>query len=647
MAKASRNPTADALAVGKLIGLSSPFLSSYRLVIALITQPRHTNPFKIGSYLRANMGKGKKTRNTSLHTVHEDMDPVSVEEAPGENETIRELQERIAHLQEELDDFRKLYRKQWWTAGSDIHGWEAIPIEYDQEFKKLFYRAKLWADQWVEMETAALAEFSASEKQTILQSLEGYCVQDLDWDTFIESLPYPTCEVVPRALAQTMLVKDIVDKFFENPFWYFEGKPDFDDTEVPRKSCLSLAEHLQHVYQQFLTVNPKSASLWKTETVRLANSVNGNQADNTELGRHTKCRREESARSFASAMLKHPPFRMLLRKSKDTVDREATLIKYYERAERLAIDLSCSHGTCTYRNLTRLASPLFQRGEPWVTADYRHSIRPDEPRLDGHRILFILQPAVSRIRGAFPDGQLEEWTQAAAVIEDAQCTKEVWEKRLKEQSVKDAETYGREEEEKAQDRAILERETREMEGCEEQQRAEEDKKNESRIQGKKNAPVKQEIEAKGEEEPEISAPKRARRTRETTRTMAIEQENEERGEGEPESPSPKRARRTRETTRTMAIEQENEERGEKEPESPAPKRARRTRGTTRTKAIEQENEEKGEKEPEISAPKRARRTRGTTRTKVVQQVEGTEDGPSGEKVEAKKRGRWANRKTTK
>ncbi|PYH39982.1 uncharacterized protein BO87DRAFT_411889 [Aspergillus neoniger CBS 115656] len=509
------------------------------------------------------MGKGKKIRNTSLHTVHEDMDPVSVEEAPGENETIRELQERIAHLQEELDDFRKLYRKQWWTAGSDIHGWEAIPIEYDQKFKKLFYRA--------------------NEKQTILQSLEGYCVQDLDWDTFIESLPYPICEVVPRALAQTMLVKDIVDKFFENPFWYFEGKPDFDDTEAPRKSCLSLAEHLQHVYQQFLTVNPKSASLWKTETVRLANSVNGNQADNTELGRHTKSRREESARSSASAMLKHPPFRMLLRKCEDTVDREATLIKYYERAERLAIDLSCSHGTCTYRNLTRLASPLFQRGEPWVTADYCHSIRPDEPRLDGHRILFILQPAVSRIRGAFPDGQLEEWTQAAAVIEDSQCTKEVWEKRLKEQSAKDAETYGREEEEKAQDRAILERETREMEGCEEQQRAEEDKKNDPRIQGKKNAPVKQEVEEKGEEEPEISAPKRARRTR----------------------------------------------------------------GTTRTKAIEQENEERGEEEPESPAPKRARRTRGTTRTKVVQQVEGTEDGPSGEKVEAKKRGRWANRKTTK
>ncbi|PWY67319.1 hypothetical protein BO83DRAFT_419182 [Aspergillus eucalypticola CBS 122712] len=579
MAKASRNPTADdALAAGKLIGLSSPILSSYRLVIALITQPRQTSPFKIGSYLRANMGKGKKVRNTSLHTAHEDMDPVSVEEAPGENETIRVLQERIAHLQEELDDFKEKYRKQWWTADSSVHGWEAIPIEYDQEFEKLFYSAKSWTDQWVEMETAALAEFSTSEKQTILQSLEGYCVQDLDWDTFIESLPYPICEVLPRALAQTMLVKDIVDKFFENPFWYFEGKPDSDDTEAPKKSCLSLAEHLQHVYQQFLIVNPKSASLWKTETVRLANSVNGKQADNTELGRHTKSRREESARSFASAMLKDPPFRMLLRECEDTVDREATLIKYYERAERMAIDLSCSHGTCTYRNLTRLASPLFRRGEPWVTADYCHSIRPDVPRLDGHRILFILQPAVSRIRGAFPDGQLEEWTQAVAVIEDAQCTKEVWEKRRKEQSAKDKETYEREEEEKAQNRAILERETREME----QHRAEENKKDESKRRGKKKATLKQEMEGKGEEGPEISAPKRARGTR----------------------------------------------------------------GATRTKAIEQENEERVEEEPESPAPKRARRTRGATRTKAVQQVEGTEDGPSGERVEAK-RGRWASRKTTK
>jgi hypothetical protein len=49
-----------------------------------------------------------------------------------------------------------------------------------------------------------------------------------------------------------MLVKDIVDKFFENPFWYFEGKTDPIDVEPRTQSSLSFAKHLQHLYEQFL-----------------------------------------------------------------------------------------------------------------------------------------------------------------------------------------------------------------------------------------------------------------------------------------------------------------------------------------------------------------------------------------------------------
>ncbi|OJJ73943.1 hypothetical protein ASPBRDRAFT_206103 [Aspergillus brasiliensis CBS 101740] len=414
-------------------------------------------------------------------------------------------------LQAKVDEMSRDLREKWWLAASGGHGWEKPAINYDEAFPSLFCRTKHWADKYVKRDTAALAEYSPKEKQSILQSLNGYCVQDLDWDTFIESLPYPICTSVPLALAQTMIVKDIIDKFFESPFWYFEGKPDLVGMEPRTEHSLSFAQHLQHLYEQFLIVNPKSASLWKAETVRLANSTNDDQANNTELGLRTKRRREEAARSFASAMLEHPPFQMLLGACEDTADREASLVEYYEDAEKLAFGLGYSHGICSYRNLTRLPRSSFWRGDPFVTAEYLHGLRPDQPRLDGHRILFIMQPAVSRI-GAFPEGELQEWTQAVAVIEDGQWTKEECEKSRKEQKAKDEEAYRRKKEEGAKMDAIYGKAEREWkEQYEEQQREAE------------NAPVRQHNE-KDSEELENTTSKRARGTRRTTRKKAVQQE---------------------------------------------------------------------------------------------------------------------------
>ncbi|RDK48172.1 hypothetical protein M752DRAFT_261465 [Aspergillus phoenicis ATCC 13157] len=458
----------------------------------------------------------KETPSKTLlpSNVHGDINPAAT---PGEQEGHQSLDA----LQAKLDEMGKDYQEKWWLATCGGRGWGKPSIEYGDAFSTLFTRTKLWANNYVKRDTAALAEYPPNEKQSILQSLDGYCVQDLDWDTFIESLPYPICTSVPLALARTMLVKDIVEKFFENPFWYFEGKPGLGDIEPRTESSLSFAQHLQHLFNsrpvlvltRYWIVNPKSASVWKAETVRLANSVNNDQANNTELGLRTKRRREEAARSFASAMLGHPPFQMLLGVCEDTADREASLVEYYEDAERLAYGLGYSRGICTYRNLTRLPRSSFWRGDPWLTAEYRHRLKPDQARLDGHRILFIMQPAVSRI-GALPDGQLEEWTQAVAVIEDGQCTKDVCEKRRKEQKAKDDEAYRKEEEERAKNNAIYERGEREWrKEYEEQQRKDE---------RKEKVPLRQE-EEKGSEEPENPAPKRARGTWGTTRKKAVQQ----------------------------------------------------------------------------------------------------------------------------
>ncbi|GLA20059.1 hypothetical protein AnigIFM62618_008186 [Aspergillus niger] len=475
--------------------------------------------------------KEPSSKAPSPSHVHEDTDPAPTLEGSGGNKDIDALQVKIDHLQAEVEELKKDRRENWWWAGSGGRGWQRPTIEYGDAFTKLFIEAKIWADNYVKRDTAALAEFSLSEKQSILQSLDGYCVQDLDWDTLVGSLPYPIRTQVPHAIGRTMLVKDIVDKFFENPFWYFEGKTDPIDVEPRTQSSLSFAKHLQHLYEQFLIVNPKSASLWKTETVRLANSVNDNQANNTEMGRHTKSRREGLARSFACAMLKHPPFQMLLENCEDTAVREAKLVKFYERAERLAISLGSSHGICTYRTLTKLASPLFWRGDLSVTAEYRHVLMPHQPRLDGHRILLILQPAVSRIGAAVPDGHLESWTQAVAVIEDGDCTEEVYHELQQERQAEAHEVYRERQGTLAKHRAEWERERQEKQ--KEGKRVEEDTQREEEGKIIEGSPVKQENDEEADEDIERPAPKRARRTRGATGATgkkAGQQVKEEKGD---------------------------------------------------------------------------------------------------------------------
>ncbi|RAK95766.1 uncharacterized protein BO80DRAFT_439116 [Aspergillus ibericus CBS 121593] len=209
----------------------------------------------------------------------------------------------------------------------------------------------------------------------------------------------------------------------ENPFWYFEGKTD---------SRGKFPQDLQHLFQQFLEANPGSATLWKTETVRLAKSITTDQAPNTMLGLHTKRRREEAARSFASAMLASPPLRMLLA-NRDASDRDEKLVTYYEEAQELATCVGQTRGICEYTNLGRLTSPLFSHRSDKMKAHPNHSLWPDDPRLDGRRILFITQPAVSRLRGTTLMGIEERWARLKAVVEDGAMSKEQHQKMFRKQ----------------------------------------------------------------------------------------------------------------------------------------------------------------------------------------------------------------------
>ena len=111
------------------------------------------------------------------------------------------------------------------------------------------YSVGNWCQTDALRDSANIAGLSTDDKQSILDYLEGYWVQDLDWDRLLGSFPDPICRFMPELIVQTMLTKDLMEKFFENPLWFIEGKA---EQHAEADSSISCAQHLQHLYKRFL-----------------------------------------------------------------------------------------------------------------------------------------------------------------------------------------------------------------------------------------------------------------------------------------------------------------------------------------------------------------------------------------------------------
>ncbi|PWY81925.1 hypothetical protein BO70DRAFT_396710 [Aspergillus heteromorphus CBS 117.55] len=290
-------------------------------------------------------------------------------EASKKSETAATLKAKIANLEAEYAAFRA----------------EVMEDHTTYKFFGIFQDAQDWCINNIVDSTADLEGLSPNEKQSIIRGLEGYCVQDLDWDMLIGSFPYPICELAPSFLAAALIVKDWMERFVDNPFWYFTGGSDQKDGQ--NESPGSVAQAMLHVYQQFLEVNPISGSYWKRESVRLASSVHKSQASSTILGPRA-----------------------------------------YQNAEDFTFRLHASDGYFKYRELCRSARLFFDRQTPWIKAHDLHSLEgfdgDEDSRLDGHRVLLVVSPAGVRFREApqYEEGRILQ--PARVVVEHGEWTKE-------------------------------------------------------------------------------------------------------------------------------------------------------------------------------------------------------------------------------
>ncbi|PWY89174.1 hypothetical protein BO70DRAFT_393684 [Aspergillus heteromorphus CBS 117.55] len=281
-------------------------------------------------------------------------------------------------------DFRT--DRQCWKGG--VLSWEFISERLwndddgQKQWRTAFSIARTGCCNYAVLKTADIAGLSTSDKQSIIQSLQGFCVQDLDWDTLVGSFPEPIRQQVPGIFAEAILVKSVVGRFFDKPFWYFDYTP--EGCSVP------LVEPLQYLYERFKKTNDDSARLWRSETTRLATSADLSQVPDTELGLYTKKEREAGISQLAVYMLSESPLHLLL--NEETEYRTNELIEFICYAEELATRLSTTAADLRYRNLTELP-PLFTRATEFIQAYHEHNLDLTDPRLDGRRILLLIHPA--------------------------------------------------------------------------------------------------------------------------------------------------------------------------------------------------------------------------------------------------------------
>ncbi|GLA08293.1 hypothetical protein AnigIFM60653_009823 [Aspergillus niger] len=325
---------------------------------------------------------------------------VSEDESSPQTENVQDLKAQVAFLRDQLEILQgkasldlELQMKML-TAGAK--GWSDFDFEVlGNMIHQLMYRIKNWCQQHVRQGLPDTAELSGLEKQAITRSLEGYWVQDVEWDTLMKSLPYPLSLRMSEVLAQTILTKNIVDKFFVNPFWYLEGE-EFDQQNKATGS-VSCAQNLQHLYQRFLETNGIRATIWKKETVRLSNSVMVTQAPNLELGRQTKEYRTKAVALFATTLLSDTFFQKLLKSvdCEEAKKRENNLIGICKTADETAITIGSNQGHCLYKTLASVGTTFDPRSnEATLHELYNVGGNADDARLAGRRILGITQPVV-------------------------------------------------------------------------------------------------------------------------------------------------------------------------------------------------------------------------------------------------------------
>ncbi|PYH87366.1 hypothetical protein BO71DRAFT_489626 [Aspergillus ellipticus CBS 707.79] len=181
----------------------------------------------------------------------------------------------------------------------------STPGALRHEFGILWGLVSNWAFAY---NRGSLEDLPADQKQALLASLDGFCVQG-DWDRVIPRLPLGAQMCLGHVAVQAMIFKHIATNLVDQPFWCLDGKIDTADTEGDP----DFARRLKYFYERVRIGNPDEAAWWKSHTIALCHmspQIYGHIRGN-HLGEYHRARTRAWMEELANELLGRELFQLV------------------------------------------------------------------------------------------------------------------------------------------------------------------------------------------------------------------------------------------------------------------------------------------------------------------------------------------------
>ncbi|PWY69374.1 hypothetical protein BO83DRAFT_316653 [Aspergillus eucalypticola CBS 122712] len=323
------------------------------------------------------------------------------------NKKYRKIRELYQHAKQGLRDMEAitadtLHKYEYLAAH---HGdWGCMSDQkYEEAFFRMFLSLKHWAENHAYEETTVLESLPESYKQDLVKALDGYCAQ-VDMSEILSGVKLG--RVFGFELVTMFLVKDCLERFFTNPFWYIAPHPgqgsEYDEEILPKATrCGTM---LNELLKEFDNDGQREllAQSWRLWTARLCNKKVMDRRNN--FAERMMSRRKLMVEAMVAQVLNNELLKPLLRPpadgQKDDIVKRILDAAYLKAAE-LSVQLSMDDHYVEFRDLRNIG----QVYDPSNTETKLNNAYYEEgDHLYGHRILCMLFPAIYVCGGfATPD----------------------------------------------------------------------------------------------------------------------------------------------------------------------------------------------------------------------------------------------------
>ncbi|KAJ0419384.1 hypothetical protein BJY00DRAFT_285970 [Aspergillus carlsbadensis] len=276
-----------------------------------------------------------------------------------------------------------------------------------------------WAQTYALNDIKDMEALPDTDKKYIMASLQGYCVQE-DIETLVPRFPESVRQNAPEIFMSMYIIKDMMQRFYTNPFWYLGPNPGaaVEDVEATAKQK-EFTESLWGIGREFREANRSMYDLWKATTCRLANVDRQGRGKNHQFGRSTKAYREALIGPMVSSILASKTVQLLLKepkKIKPSDESHKELLNIYKRVAEDAVDLSFHDRDPEIETLNTIEG-IFDHKSKAVTAADDHFLLKGDCRLDGKPILGIMIPGVlSRNLERAWKADFKKWLNSAWIL---------------------------------------------------------------------------------------------------------------------------------------------------------------------------------------------------------------------------------------